>query len=64
MKINFELGKTSEIDELERLYDDLNDYLAKGINYPGWRKGIYPIRQDAANGIKNGNLFVAKHGDL
>jgi len=61
MKINFELGKTSEIDELERLYDDLNDYLAKGINYPGWRKGIYPIRQDAANGIKNGNLFVAKH---
>ena len=61
MKINFELGKTSDIDELEKLYDDLNDHLAKGINYPGWKKGVYPIRQDAANGIKNGNLYVAKH---
>lgn len=61
MKINFELGKTSDLDELEKLYDDLNDHLAKGINYPGWRKGIYPTRQDAVKGIKNGNLYVAKY---
>lgn len=61
MKINFELGKTSDIDELELLYDDLNDHLAKEVNYPGWKKGIYPVRQNAADGIKNGNLFVAKH---
>lgn len=61
MNINFELGKVNDIDELGKLYDDLNDYLAKGVNYPGWKKGIYPVRQDAADGIKNGNLFVARH---
>lgn len=61
MNISFELGKTSDIDELERLYNDLNDYLAKGVNYPGWKKGIYPIRQNAIDGVKEDNLFVAKH---
>lgn len=61
MNITIELGKTSDIDELEQLYNDLNDYLAEGINYPGWIKGIYPVRQNAIDGIDNGNLYVAKH---
>jgi len=56
-----ELGNENDIDELENLYNDLNDYLAAGVNYPGWKKGIYPIRQDAVDGIKNRNLYVAKH---
>ena len=56
-----ELGSEKDIDELENLYNILNDYLAEGVNYPGWMKGIYPIRQDAVNGVKNGTLYVAKH---
>jgi|GEM_PF-4743658 len=32
MNIIFELGKINDIDELEQLYNDLNDYLAKGVN--------------------------------
>lgn len=35
-------GQSSDLDELERLYDELNDYLQIGINYPGYLKGIYP----------------------
>lgn len=61
MDITFELGKPNDVDELEQLYNDLNDYLEKGVNYPGWIKGIYPVRQNAVDGIKNGNLFTAKH---
>lgn len=61
MDITFELGKPDDVDELEQLYNDLNDYLEKGVNYPGWIKGIYPVRQNAVDGIKNGNLFTAKH---
>ena len=56
-----ELGKGNDIDELENLYNDLNDYLTEGVNYPGWVKDIYPIRQNAVEGVKNGNLYVAKH---
>ena len=61
MDIIIELGKVNDIDELEQLYNDLNDYLAKGVNYPGWRKGIYPVRENAINGVENGNLHVARH---
>ncbi len=61
MDIIFDLGNENDIDELEQLYNDLNDHLAKGVNYPGWLKDIYPVRQDAIHGVKNGNLYVAKH---
>ncbi len=61
MHITIELGKENEIDEIENLYNDLNDYLAMGVNYPGWKKDIYPIRQNAIDGVKNRNLYVAKN---
>lgn len=64
MDITIELGQVNDIDELENLYNDLNDYLAEGVNYPGWIKGIYPIRQNAIDGVKSGNLYVAKHNDI
>ena len=59
--VNIELGTIYDVNELEQLYDDLNDCLAERINYPGWRKGIYPVRQNAMDGIDNNNLFVAKY---
>ncbi|MGV8981486.1 GNAT family N-acetyltransferase, partial [Clostridium sp.] len=37
------------------------DHLAKGVNYPGWLKDIYPVRQNAIDGVKSGNLYVSKH---
>lgn len=55
-----EKGTTKDIDELEKLYDDLNEYLESNINYPGWIKGIYPIRQTAINGIAKNNLFILR----
>lgn len=55
-----EKGTVDDIDELENLYDSLNDYLELGTNYAGWAKGIYPIRETAVSGIQNNNLFVLK----
>lgn len=55
-----EKGTINDIDELENLYDNLNDYLKLGTNYPGWAKGRYPIRETAVSGIQNNNLFVFK----
>ncbi|MGB8455930.1 MAG: GNAT family N-acetyltransferase [Anaerocolumna sp.] len=63
MNLIIELGTEKDIDELERLYNDLNDYLSEKINYPGWIKGIYPIRQDAIDGIKDKHLYTAKYKD-
>lgn len=41
------------------MYNELNDYLQAHVNYPGWKKGVYPIRDDAVAGIKDGGLYVA-----
>lgn len=60
MNILVEKGSTNDVDQLSQLYDDVNDFLEGGINYPGWKKGIYPTRKEAANGIANDTLFVAK----
>ena len=61
MKFVIESGTTADIDELEKLYDDLNDYLSATTNYPGWIKGIYPIRENAVAGIEDNTLFVVRH---
>ena len=60
MKFVIEPGTSSDINELENLYDELNDYLAATTNYPGWIKGIYPIREDAVAGVNENSLFVAR----
>ncbi|WP_343337678.1 hypothetical protein TPELB_26870 [Terrisporobacter petrolearius] len=53
------LGVEKDIDKLEELYNELNDYLEAHVNYPGWKKGVYPIRDDAIAGIKDGSLYVS-----
>lgn len=60
MNIVIEKGTELDIDLLGQLYDGLNDFLENSINYPGWKKGIYPTRENAVNGIAKGNLYVAK----
>lgn len=57
-----EAGTTRDLDELEKIYNDVNDYLQQGINYPGWLKGIYPVREDAEIGIMENTLFTLKVG--
>ena len=63
MNLVIESGNSADIDELEKLYDDLNDYLSATTNYPGWIKGIYPVRKNAVTGIQNNNLFIVRHED-
>ena len=51
-----------DADEVGRLYDSLNDHLMATVNYPGWKKGLYPIREDAERAIAEGTLFVLREG--
>ena len=60
MDYTIELGTINDIDELEHLYDDMNDYLERTTNYPGWKKGVYPVRENAIEGIYEKCLFVAR----
>ena len=59
MSIVVKIATASDIDVIEHLYDDLNDYLETHENYPRWKKGVYPIREDAEEALTKGNLYVA-----
>jgi ribosomal protein S18 acetylase RimI-like enzyme len=64
MSIYIRKGLMSDVDELEKLYDELNDYSAKHINYSGFKKGVYPTRVNAVCGIEENNLYVAIKEDV
>jgi len=64
MNIQIAPAIAEDIAEIAKLYDDLNDFLAAGRNYPEWIKGIYPTYKDAENGFLEKNLFVAKKNSI
>ena len=55
MSISIRKGIRSDVDHLEILYDTINDHMEKGINYCGWKKGVYPTRNEAIRGIEESN---------
>ena len=59
MTISVRIATENDIDAIGQLYDDLNDYLESHENYPRWKKGVYPIREDAEEAFGQGNLYVA-----
>lgn len=56
-------GSVRDIEEIAALYDTVNEYLESHINYPGWRKGKYPTRIDAEQGVGEGKLYIARLAD-
>lgn len=58
--LTFRLATQQDIDALEQFYNNVTEYLAATVNYPGWRNGIYPARQDAQEGIDEGTLFLVE----
>ena len=61
MEIKVRKGTNEDINQLAELYDEVNDYLASTVNYPGWKKDIYPTKEDAEQGINEDCLYVATY---
>lgn len=55
-----ELATIDELREVCALYDELNEYLESHINYPCWKKGLYPNHQTARDGIGNRTLYLQR----
>ncbi len=53
----------ADLDGVGKLYEDVCDYLDAHGNYPGWKKGIYPVRRDAERGMMANALYVARIGE-
>lgn len=59
MNITIEKAHLEDIDELEMLYNDVCDYLETKEYNPGWRKGCFPTREDAAYFLEDDALYTA-----
>ena len=53
-------GTAGDLDMIERLYGEVCDHMAATVNYCGWKRDVYPSRQDAEAGIGEGALFLAE----
>lgn len=53
-------GTPEDLDALEALYGEVCDHMAATVNYCGWKRDVYPARQDAEAGIREGGLFLAE----
>lgn len=60
MDIEIIKASLSDIDEVEKLYNDLCDFLVKKDYNPGFRKGYYPTRQEVLYFLEGDALYVAK----
>ena len=56
------LGTPEDLDALARLYGEVCDHMAATINYTGWKKDVYPARQDAEAAVRDGTLYLAEEG--
>lgn len=58
--IEFVLADLSDVDDVTKIYMDIHEEHANGINYPKWPYNIYPIEEDAKEGIDKQELYVLK----
>lgn len=57
---SIEKATSKDILEVEQLYIAVCRELAKGKNFPGWKEGIYPTREEAMSGYNKEELFVCR----
>ena len=53
-------GTAEDLDAVEKLYGEVCGHMAATVNYCGWKRDVYPARQDAEAGIREGTLFLVR----
>lgn len=48
----------SDIDDIEKIYENIHDEEEKGLTTIGWIRNIYPTRTTAKAGLERNDLFV------
>lgn len=48
-----------DLPAVSALYDAVTGHLAATVNYPGWKKGVYPNQETARQALEQNCLFAA-----
>ena len=60
MKTIFRKAVSSDIDAVERIYNNIHDAEEAGVVTTGWLRGIYPLRSVAEQSLARDDLYVAE----
>ena len=52
----------ADIDAVEAIYNEIHDREEAGLSSTGWRRGIYPTREDAEEALERDDLYVLDEG--
>lgn len=55
-------AEQKDTDKIEALYDRIHDEEEAGRVSIGWIRGVYPVRQTAADAVCRGDMFVEEDG--
>lgn len=61
--MNFRRAEKTDLDKVSGLYLEMIEYLDNNINYPGWYKNFYPIKQTAEEAEKKRQLFILENNE-
>lgn len=48
----------ADINAVSKLYDNITMHLEDNVNYAGWHKGVYPVRNTALQHLAQGKLCL------
>ncbi len=51
-------GEEKDIDSIETIYDKILEREEKGLASIGWRRGVYPTRETARQGVGRSDMYV------
>lgn len=56
--MNITKAKQSDLDSIEKIYENIHDGEEKGRTATGWVRDVYPTRKTAEEALKRDDLFV------
>lgn len=51
-------AKTTDIDSIKRIYENIHDEEERGLITTGWIRNVYPTEKTAEDALNRGDLFV------
>ena len=62
--MNIREANLTDLDAIEKIYNDIQIAEEKGILTIGWKRGVYPTRKTAEEAILRGDMFVLEEGEI
>lgn len=61
--LQIEKASYQDLEDIEKLYSESVSFLEAHTNYPGWKREVYPVREDAENALSEDALYIVRENE-